>query len=261
MKCKAIGLPAVTACLLAAASVSRGDWIVFQDNFESGTLDQWIGKSGDPPHGLIVTDPLNPSNQVLTFTQVNFSGDMFSASPINLSLPRHYVLKFDFLGVPDPANPFRGNGGFIGLAAAPTSDSQQFWIGGTYEFALNTPPSVATVLTVDGAWHHYEIDFTEVIQANGLSQALLMLEDWFNFDSVPGDAFFDNVSVVALFDPNTVVSQIPCSGPAPGKKWKNHGAYVSAVSKLADSYLRAGLISQEEFYQITSIAARSGCGS
>ena len=245
---------------LAAATVCRADITLFQDNFESGDLSQWIGKDGAPLNGQIVVDPLNASNHVLTFTAVNSYGDMFSAAPLDLSRPRQYVLSFDFLGLPDIYNPSRGNGGFIGIADTPSSFSEQFWIAGTYLPALTVPPPVATALTVDGAWHHYDIDITEVIQANGLTQTLLMVEDWFNFDSVPGDVFFDNLRVVGVFDPNPILALVPCEGPAPGKKWKNHGAYVSTVSAIVNLYQSENLITAAEADQVMSIAGRSDCG-
>ncbi len=244
------------ALIGALANSAHADVILFQDNFESGILDQWIGKSGTPHYGQIVADPLNPANHVLTFNGVNFAGDMFTSAPLNVSRPRQYLLKFDFLGLPGSG----GNGGLIGIASAPTAVSQQFWIAGPIE-ALNVPPPVATPLAVDGQWHHYEIDFTALVTANGLTETLLMLEDWFDFGSVPGDAFFDNLSVVGVYDVRPILAQVPCEGPSPGKKWKNHGQYVSTVSKLADTYVNANIIAPEEAVEIAVAAGESTCGT
>jgi len=247
------------ATLLAAmVNPTRADITLFQENFEGTNLVQWIGKDGAPHHGQLVVDPLNPANRVLSFSGVNASGDMFTATPLNFSRPRPYVLSFDFLGVADPT---RENGGFIGISAAPTgNDLLQSWIGGTFPGALTSPPSVATTLVADGQWHHFEIDFTAALDQLDLAQAYLMLEDWANFGSIPGDAYFDNIKVVGVYDINQVLSQVPCEGPAPGKKWKNHGAYVSTVSNLADTYVSANIIAEEEAEQITDAAGRSDCG-
>jgi len=250
---KTIGLATL---LFAAVQLGHADVVLFQDNFESGTLNKWIGKSGAPHQGLIVTDPLNPANHVLTFTGVNFNGDMFSATPLNVSRPRKYVLSFDFLGKAGNVE----NGGFIGLADAPTDSSQQFWVGGTFPGALTAPPGVATVLVADGRWHHYDIDLTPIIAGAGLKQTLIMLEDWFNFGSVPGDAFFDNLKVVGVYDINQVLAVVPCSGPTPGKAWKNHGQYVSTVSSVVELYLNSNIITESEADQIMSLAGRSDCG-
>ena len=255
MKCKTARAFGFAILLVAAANHCHADVILFQDNFESGNLDKWIGKSGGPHQGQIVADPLNPANHVLTFTGVNFAGDLFSATPLDVSRPRHYILRFDFLGIPSTVE----NGGFIGIAPAPISEPQ-IWLGGTFGPALTAPPSVATILVADGHWHHYEIDFTAVIEANALTEILLALEDWFDRGSVPGDAFFDNIQAVGVLDTSSILAQTPCDGPAPGQKWKNHGAYVSIVSKVVETYLDANLITEAEASEIIAAAGSSACG-
>src|SRR5688572_9491194 len=109
------------ALLVAGAISARADITLFEDKFEGTNLVQWVGKSGSPPNGQIVVDPLNPTNHVLTFSAVNYSGDTFTAAPLNVGRPRRYVLSFDFLGNPSAGE----NGGFLGIASAPTGESQQ----------------------------------------------------------------------------------------------------------------------------------------
>ncbi len=53
----------------------------------------------------------------------------------------------------------------------------------------------------------------------------------------------------------------PCSGPASGGVWRNHGQYVSAVSRAASQFLAEGLISQSEKDAIMTAAGQSPCGS
>jgi hypothetical protein len=53
---------------------------------------------------------------------------------------------------------------------------------------------------------------------------------------------------------------VPCSGPASGGTWRNHGQYVSSVAHAAQSLANQGCISQQEIGQIVSEAARSDCG-
>jgi hypothetical protein len=53
---------------------------------------------------------------------------------------------------------------------------------------------------------------------------------------------------------------VPCSGPASGGTWKNHGAYVSAVARQAEEFLVAGLITAAQKDVIVSEAAESNCG-
>lgn len=53
---------------------------------------------------------------------------------------------------------------------------------------------------------------------------------------------------------------VPCAGPAPGRAWKNHGAYVSAVTQAALALVEQGLISEEDAGAQIVAAARSDCG-
>jgi len=65
-------------------------------------------------------------------------------------------------------------------------------------------------------------------------------------------------------DPDTgcsIAQLCPCNGPrGSSAPWKNHGKYVSCVTKTANSFRDANLISEEEKGQITSAAAESSCG-
>ncbi|HEY6122320.1 MAG TPA: hypothetical protein VIV66_20355 [Pyrinomonadaceae bacterium] len=53
---------------------------------------------------------------------------------------------------------------------------------------------------------------------------------------------------------------VPCSGPASGGTWKNHGQYVSSIAHTAESFVAQGLITEEQKGAIVSAAARSNCG-
>jgi len=53
----------------------------------------------------------------------------------------------------------------------------------------------------------------------------------------------------------------PCSGPASGGTWKNHGQYVSAVAQAAEAFLAQGLITAEQADAIVAEAAQSNCGT
>jgi hypothetical protein len=53
---------------------------------------------------------------------------------------------------------------------------------------------------------------------------------------------------------------VPCSGPATGGTWKNHGQYVSSVAHAAQRLASLGCINQNEKGKIVSAAARSSCG-
>jgi hypothetical protein len=67
----------------------------------------------------------------------------------------------------------------------------------------------------------------------------------------------------AIVDANGCsIDQIaPCSGPASGGTWKNHGQYLSAVAQAAEAFLAQGLISADQADEIVSQAAESNCGA
>jgi len=52
----------------------------------------------------------------------------------------------------------------------------------------------------------------------------------------------------------------PCSGPASGGAWKNHGQYVSTVARVVEAFLAQGLISAEQAEEIVTQATQSQCG-
>jgi hypothetical protein len=58
----------------------------------------------------------------------------------------------------------------------------------------------------------------------------------------------------------SIAQLVPCAGPFSGGKWKNHGDYVSAVTKEANKFLAAGLITGAQKGAIVAEAAQSNCG-
>jgi len=73
--------------------------------------------------------------------------------------------------------------------------------------------------------------------------------------------FNASFSLSGVTDALSIIDQlVPCSGPASGGTWKNHGQYVSSVAHVAQSLADQGCISQQEIGQIVSDAARSSCG-
>jgi hypothetical protein len=67
----------------------------------------------------------------------------------------------------------------------------------------------------------------------------------------------------AIVDANgcSIEQLVPCRGPASGGTWKNHGQYVSAVSKVVGAFVAQDLITDEQAEEIVSEAAQSDCGS
>ncbi len=74
---------------------------LFFDDFESGSLSQWVGLNGGANHGLIVADPRagHLGNNVLTFTQLGSGGDIFTAASFPSPGGAHFQLMLeDFVG-------------------------------------------------------------------------------------------------------------------------------------------------------------------
>jgi len=71
-----------------------------------------------------------------------------------------------------------------------------------------------------------------------------------------------DTAVGAIVDANGCsIDQIaPCSAPAPGKTWKNHGQYVSSVAQAVEAFVAQGLISPDQAEEIVAQAAQSNCG-
>jgi len=149
---------------------------LFSDDFESG-LAKWstIGS------GVIVSDPLEPSNHALSFTGFSSAGDIFSRQIVNAT--GSYILSFDYLGT------CSGNcGGFIGY------DPNDVWLGGT---DYSGYPALLKLLLDTGHWERVTIVFS------GPTTLSLKLEDWFGSGGVPGDAYFDNILLTDENGPST----------------------------------------------------------
>lgn len=181
----------LAACLMALPVCAQG---LFFDDFEVD-LSKWTGKGGGLHNGIIVDDPLNPANHCLTFTSCNNSGDVFGLE-VQVQEGDVYVLRFDYLGLELPGSEPGNLGGLLGISE--DTPGLHRWLAGT------TPDNnVVLELLDDGVWHSYaiEVDPYETFTPSN-NTIRVMLEDW---DSaglppplppvVPGDAFFDNVSV------------------------------------------------------------------
>ena len=53
---------------------------------------------------------------------------------------------------------------------------------------------------------------------------------------------------------------VPCEGPRPGVRWKNHGEYVTTLAKVVGQFVAQGLISEQEAERIFQAGAQSNCG-
>jgi hypothetical protein len=83
-----------------------------------------------------------------------------------------------------------------------------------------------------------------------------------------GDGVADSLDECPDTPPGSIVNAhgcsidqlVPCSGPASGGTWKNHGQYVSHFVHVTESFFRQGLIGEELAEEIIRQAAESDCG-
>jgi len=176
------------------APMPHRDGILLSENCESD-FSHWVGQSEGAHDGLIVPDPLNPANHVITFSALADTGDIFS-----VELPSYvlhiYWSEFDYLGLPKEGSPEGNTGGRIGITDG-TPGSAVVWLAGT----IITEPYYQEKLIDDGQWHSYSIPFVpEAIPGIAENGFRVMIEDWCGQppdlpQGVPGDAFFDDISV------------------------------------------------------------------
>jgi hypothetical protein len=160
------------AIMLFLCSASYAS-IIFEDDFE-GDLSGWTGVASGAHNGSIVSDPLDGSNQVLTFSEAVSGGDIFtSASAFSAG---EYWLSLDYLGTSNDDD----SGGYVGISQGLPDTHLWLWSTGS---ASDSDP-----LIDDGDWHSYTFNFTANWDFH------LMLEDFSSAGvGESGDAFFDNM--------------------------------------------------------------------
>ncbi len=174
----------------------------FSDDFE-GTLSQWTGLYGGPYEAAIVPDPLNSGHgNVVTFTALhNARGLIATANELSFTGP--FVISFDYLGLPGLGGTAGDLGGFVGVTRSLLDPGNEgtghIWLAGTQD-DYPGPPGLVTTLIDDGAWHHYTIQSSAV----PFSSFYMMFEDFAYPAGVPGDAFFDNITVTPVPEPSAV---------------------------------------------------------
>lgn len=168
-----------------------------EEDFESGSLaGVWVGQGGDPSahHGLIVTDPLDPSNKVLTFSDTNAGGDIFTSSTGFVLVPgTEYTVSFRYMGDPTKGGTPDDLGGYAGLAKG--FPGSHLWYYGT-----GAVSGAADVLVDDGKWRSYSYTFTAPLSIG--SPIHLMFEDFAHANyvtaDVAGDVYFDDIRFVPV---------------------------------------------------------------
>ncbi len=199
---KALAIGVLSLAVVAISLTNVAASIIFIDDFEGG-LSQWIGKYGGAHHGVVVNDPLVPGNHVLTFTELNAAGDIFTLQQFNLVTNQTYRISFDYLGLADIASVPGDFGGYAGMSEY--FPGRHLWYYGT-----GSSSGASGILVDDGQWHSYDYDFTAPVifthHGSGPGNDIrLMFEDFLESGGRVGDAYFDNISLSVIPEPATIL--------------------------------------------------------
>lgn len=194
---KSIPILALSLAMLATGASAHA--AIFFDNFDgAGTaLDpsRWNTPSGVPAtSGFRTADPLE-SDKALTFSARRAGGDAFTSEIINLVASTTYRFSFDYLGTSNQAHGFAGLD--WGNGANFPSATTEIWVGGVDAIGLPR-----FLISNNGAWNHYEFDFTTA-DLNGSPSVRLKFEDWNGVPGQVGFAYFDNVSLDVVPEPSS----------------------------------------------------------
>lgn len=178
----------LAASFLIFSSSQSHAIILFEDDFDGQDLSQkWTGKNGGSHSGVIVEDPLNSSNHVLSFTALGAGGDIFTSDSFDSQIDE-FRLSFDYLGKYSNSGDPNNLGGFIGYSYSYGYPGTPKWLAGTDSFGGSYPD----ILLDTGEWQHVVISF------NASGSIHLRLED---FTGIAGDVYFDNILLENLPEP------------------------------------------------------------
>lgn len=192
----------ITTFLICVSSpICLAQEVLMNEDFETD-LSRW----DVPGHGVLVPDPLNPGNQVLSFTHTAAGGDMWSmALPVDASTT--YVLSFRYLGYGGGGG---DTGGYLWLVDPLYGNVSSCPVWGTH------PDNSNYELIDDRQWHTYQIVFQVTDYFDPIGGTLqITCEDWngaAGIDPPPniaGDAFFDDIQ---LYELGAVANEIACWG-------------------------------------------------
>ena len=180
----------IVVLLLTCTHLSAATTL-FEEDFEA-SLSRWSGQGYGAHNGMIVDDPLQAGNSVLSFSGLRKGGDVFHTSGIELVPGNTYQVSVDYLGKEIPVSVTDDFGGFFGLSdIVDYTPTNKAWLFGTREgYAV-----LRNHLIDDGQWHTYTYTFqwqqSEIDAAD--NRIHITMEDWASAGGSYGDVFFDNI--------------------------------------------------------------------
>ena len=169
------------ACLHVSTGYSQ---TLFSEDFENG-MDRWTGRFQGPTTAHAVDDPLNSGHgKVMWFGDLSSGGDAFTRETITIT--SKVLIEFDYLGIIKPGSITNDLGGFFGIANDFDASTLQNWLATT---SIGFTNSVQ--LIDDGQWHHVTVN----LEPYSISPFHLVLQDYMYSWGVPGDVYFDNITV------------------------------------------------------------------
>lgn len=191
-RCAAI-IATIGLASIAASSASAAP--IFHDDFESGSLANWTGKSFGAHDAFITVDPMDPFNKAITFATLESAGEIFSVDRFEFTDADAYEVSFDYLGLGLEGSRAANYGGFVGYSEG--TPGTHTWVFGTASIS-----GAADSLVDDGAWRTYSFTVDGATAFGGGATGFhLMFEDFSGSGGVAGDAFFDNITVRAVPSP------------------------------------------------------------
>jgi hypothetical protein len=233
---------------LLAGSTDMSGWTVMTDDVA------WITNAN--PFGVTASEGVMCLD-LTGYTDAAPGGEVNQVVPTTVG--QLYQLSFDLGVIPDQPT-FAGP---ITVAASAGSSWMSFthnpegvgmqW--GTYglEFVATSETTSITIGAVSGQYFV------------GLDNVVLVAVGVVDSD---GDGVSDDIDECPETPAGAIVNShgcsieqlVPCAGPRSGGHWKNHGQYVSTLTKTAKAFLRERLITPKQAGAIVSAGARSSCG-
>jgi hypothetical protein len=118
-----------------------------------------------------------------------------------------------------------------------------------------------TLTSMEPGAHEIAIAFEEDFGWGGLTKPRIVAE--YEIVDVDGDGVTDDKDTCPSTPAGSVVNASGCAiaDLCPCEKdWKNHGEYVSCVTKTSQDFIKAKLITKEAGASLVSTAAKAACG-